>query len=451
MKQRSPLPRLYTIIIALALLLGISYMALSAGIEDRFRRLAGIGGAPHAWGTFRTANGNAWLLDFAAAPTWSGYTWAYIYSTYTGGTIINTLTWFFWIENIGWVGGGDMSGVSITPDPSGNPRANWTLSGHLWSDSAGWIDMNNVLFVPDNTYFSGFAWNDGIGWIDLWWATLAQTSSGFIWKVKILWNAGWASIFNTVYDVGQKYSSANINKILNVVKKNITLLKRNAGTGQINTVWTPSIQVFRDTVIYENTGGTISLVRYSDTTFRNLGLDSVRSIIVLWANVYIDESVLTPIGDTRPRTIIVLPNDNWIGGNIFIDGSVTKIQSSLVAGGSIFSAYFPPATQTDYIYYNTDASSTAGLPDRQLYVFGSIISHNSLGGSTPQGGSTYVCPYIEVNCTRQTAIRYDFNYFRDYQKNPAKRGYIDSRFDDWSLVIEYNPLLVRDPPPGLTQ
>jgi hypothetical protein len=352
------------------------------------------------------------------------------------------------MENIWWVGAW---WVTLHPDPSGNPRAEWTLSGHLWSDSAGWIDMNSVVFVPDNTFFSGFAWNDGVGWIDIWWATLASTSDGFIWMVKVLWAVWGSRVFNTVYDVSQGFSSTSITPILNKVQKNLALSLRNAGTNQINPVGTSSINAFKDSVIYQNTGSTLSVVRYSDTTFRRIGLENVRTIVVVGADVYIDEAVLTPIWDTRPRAIITLQNSKWIGGNIYIAWNPTRIESSLIAEWSIFSAFFPSTTTTEYIYYNSEASMTTALPDRQLYIFGSVISHNTIGWATPWDGSTYICPYIEINCTRDTAIKYDFNYFRDYQEDPVKRWYKSDIYDDYSMIVEYNPLLLRDPPPLLTQ
>jgi hypothetical protein len=419
---------------------------MSAGIEDRIRFLAWIGWSPHSWGVFRTANGNAWLLNFWIGPTQNGNTGAHILSSYTGWEIVNTLTGYFWMETIGWVGGWK---VNLYPDPSWDPRANWTLSGYLWNDSAGWVDMNRVVFVPDNTSFSGFAWNDGIGWIDVWWATLASTSSWFIGKVKVLWSVWWARVFNTVYSISQWYSSVNVSSMINKIKKNLTIQMRNAWPNQINQVWTQSIELFKNSIIFQNTGSTVSLVRYSDTSFLRVGFEDVRTIVVVWANIYIDEAVIVRVGDKRPRAIIALANDQWIGWNIYIAWNPTRIESSLIAAGSIFSAYFPESTSTDYIYYNANASSTIALPDRQLYVFGSLISHNTIGGANPSNGLQFVCPYLEVDCKRETAIKYDFNYFRDFQKDPVKRWYSSNIYDDFSVIVEYNPLIIRDPPPLL--
>ena len=200
--------------------------------------------------------------------------------------------------------------MTLYPDPTGNPRGNWTLSGFLWSDSAGWIDMNHVVFVPDNTFFSGFAWNDGVGWIDTWGATLATTSSGFIGKVKIIGNIASSYIYNTVYDVGQSYSSTKINGLINSIQKNLSIMLRNVPQSQINRFdGTTNIEAYNDTVIYLNTGTTVNTLRYSTASFRHIGFEDVRSLIVIGANLYIDEAVIVPPGDTRPRVIIVMPNE----------------------------------------------------------------------------------------------------------------------------------------------
>ncbi len=429
----------------------IVYITFAAGIEDRYRRLAWVGGVAHSWGTFRTLNGNAGTLDFDVAPTLGGYTGAHIFSRFNSWAITNTLTGHFWMETVGWVGWEDASGVIMSPDPTWNPRGNWTLSGNLWSDSVGWIDMGEIVFVPDTSTFSGYAWNDGIGWINIFGATFAGTSTSIIWKVKVLWNAWGSRIFNTVYDISQKYSSVKTTQVTNAIQKNLTLLMRNAWTWQLNRVGDTNVNLFRESVIYQNTGITLGLVRYSDLTFRNVWYENMRSIIVIGANFYIDQSVLPPVGDTRPRAIIVLPNDRGIGWNIFISGDPTRIESSLIAWGSIFSASFPPANQTDYTFYNSSASSTIWLPDRQLYIYGTVVSNNTIGGSSPNDGASFVCPFMEVNCTRDVSIRYDWNYFRWYEWNPAKRWYNSALYDAWSVIIEYNQGVQRNPPPGLIE
>ena len=54
------------------------------------------------------------------------------------------------------------------------------------------------------------------------------------------------------------------------------------------------------------------------------------------------------------------------------------------------------------------------------------------------------------NCTTSIAQLYDMNYFRTYDfKDPTQKSipYDDVRFAKSSIVIEYNPKLVVDPPP----
>lgn len=54
-------------------------------------------------------------------------------------------------------------------------------------------------------------------------------------------------------------------------------------------------------------------------------------------------------------------------------------------------------------------------------------------------------------CNRETAIKYDFNYFRSYDKTLERRAYTSNSLDDYSLIIDYDPRLLADPPPGLIE
>lgn len=140
-----------------------------------------------------------------------------------------------------------------------------------------------------------------------------------------------------------------------------------------------------------------------------------------------------------------------MGGNIYIGSGVAKIYSSIIAEGSLLSGYFTGTTATNPILYNASSIELLSLPNRQLYTYGSIISHNTIGGAYGQGVGNYVCPYTEMSCDRSMAIRYDFNYFRDFQKNDPNaalnRGYKNAAYDDYSFVIEYDPRVQSAPPP----
>ena len=71
--------------------------------------------------------------------------------------------------------------------------------------------------------------------------------------------------------------------------------------------------------------------------------------------------------------------------------------------------------------YNDSDPKRDVLPINQLYINGSIISRNTIGGSQKKPLS---CPYIIDNsdCIKNTAAIYDWNYFRTYDKTAVSRS-----------------------------
>lgn len=92
--------------------------------------------------------------------------------------------------------------------------------------------------------------------------------------------------------------------------------------------------------------------------------------------------------------------------------------------------------------------------DNQLYIHGSIISNNTLGGASK---SPVECPYFVATCTLARAELYDFEYFRDdYLLLADQTGHkatstTPQKYPDTSLIIEYDSRVQQDPPPGLKQ
>lgn len=96
---------------------------------------------------------------------------------------------------------------------------------------------------------------------------------------------------------------------INLVRKNIAIMLRNAGT-RINTDLSgASPQSFNKAMIFrvdDNSGSTF--LTYSDikTSFDN---DLSRSLIVIGADIYIDTDVISPALLLQSRAIIALKNE----------------------------------------------------------------------------------------------------------------------------------------------
>ena len=432
------------LLLALIIVGGVA-LVFSSAIPS-VRTLFGTVGIPHSWGIFRTDT-NAGKVYFGVDPG-PGYEKSQM--------IGNTLSGYIWIDTVGWT---MFHNAEFLPSPSGSIRDPWTGSGYAWSDNAGWIDFSTVSYDPNTLTFSGYAWSDAIGWVQVGADSSApadvvsatQVGSGFIGKVKVIGNIGSSRVYDVMYGVGDRYSNMSMTDYTNLVRKNVSILTRNLNTSTYNTFpYTATIPNKVNNVAYfQNTTSTPRVLKYSqiNDAFQSTA-DDVRSIIVVGADVYVDTGVFVP-SSISPHAILALKNEAGVGGNIYVHGQVTRIQASLFAEGVLYSGYMN--SPSSFNIYNPDKiSAGSNLPDYQLYLRGSLVSHNTIGGSSFTG-SVPDCPYIEANCNYDKAIRYDLNYFRDYQtkSNPLNRGYINNTLDDFSMIIEYDARIISNPPPGL--
>ncbi len=124
---------------------------------------------------------------------------------------------------------------------------------------------------------------------------------------------------------------------VNVVRKNVSILLRNAGN-IINTNLDGSSAVsFNKAMLFRTEDNpSLEFIAYSniETAFDN---DLARSLIVVGADIYIDVDLLPPPLMSQSRAIIALKNEKGEGGNIWIKGSVKQIEATLFAEKTIWS------------------------------------------------------------------------------------------------------------------
>jgi hypothetical protein len=143
---------------------------------------------------------------------------------------------------------------------------------------------------------------------------------------------------------------------------------------------------------------------YTLTSWPTTGKDT---IIVQGGDLTINGNITK---GTTIKGIIVLEDANGNKGNIYISKDVSNIAAVLYADKSIISG-------TSSSNYYSDANPSAQTATGQLFVQGSVISDNTIGGASVK---PLKCPY-NVNCATgdevadsKTAKRYDLNYFRFY-------------------------------------
>ncbi len=347
------------------------------------------------------------------------------------------------------------SDAQIMPPASGRPTDIWSVVGTA-SSLAGTIDLAGVKYNPVTRSLIWYGMNYWVGRVPFGIAgtapidpitglpitppdsiTSTTVSAGFEWRVKVLGNIGGNSAFDTLTALGSRFNASLMNDTLQRIRKNVALLTRN-----VTLSTTP--KTVNNSIFIKDTDVVYSTIRAS-TSFPN---DSIDSLIIIGGDLIIDSNVLEPVVKKNPKGIIVLKNEAGVGGNIIVTNSVKIIESSIFTEGSLYSGN----SKSD-LYNDTTAEVTA-LWENQLYIRGSLISRNTIGGSFTAPAT---CVYGETDCTSTKSIPYDLNYFRQTPPNrdpvppvttSATRSYWNNSLDTYSLIIELDPRLAATPPPG---
>ena len=183
--------------------------------------------------------------------------------------------------------------------------------------------------------------------------------------------------------------------------------------------------------------GKVKYYDYSDETtnkIKNLTWNIWdKTIVVLGADVYIT-------WDLKVWWIIILKDDNWNWGKLYIDPEVSRIDAIIYADKSILSY------NTTYWEISPNNGWTYEVLKKQLFIKGSVFSENTIWGSRKD---TPVCPfylnYSESQCSLDEAQKYDLNYLRRWiiDKN---WNIITEESKKYPVIIEYNSQLQLNPP-----
>ena len=411
------------------------------------QKIEGTSGTAHTWWSFDPA-GNAGIVNFNV---WD------VVLTRDQTTGLQYLSGRLWSQTVGWMyfnpSIGALTTLDITSDDSKNIRIQNTLSGWLWSENAGWIQMNPNIpggWVTFNTTngpaLNGWAYSSNLGWIELGnWLVASTLGDGLIGKVKVIGNLSGNNIFDVLYNVGSSFAGQNTANTLNKIKKNIALSNR---WMTINSTLDRKPQ---NGILYYKQSW---ILTYSSDINLSSGskyfIKEARTLIIEWADLLIDECIGLPTSPSDikwPKAIIVLTDKDGNGGNIIIKWNVTKIYSTLIAEKSILSG-----VNQSILYNETKENVLSALPPYQLYIKGSVVSYNTIWWSS-NNASDFRCPYFETtNCNGTTSLKYDFNYFRNFQSGSTSVSTerAISWYDIYSMIIEFDPKALSDPPPGLS-
>ncbi len=420
-------------------------------VECYDQKITGLSWVLHNWGIF-DATWNAGIVNFDSGN---------VVLTRDHTTGVQYLSGWLWLQTVGWSHFDPTIGASTNleiADTGSNIRTANTLSGWLWSENAGWIEINPsypggwVVFDTTNgPVLNGWGYSQNLGWIQFGdWIGAKTLGEGLVWKVKVIGNLSGNDIFDVFFNASTSFASQNRSKTLNTIKKDVALATRKIDPNTLGP-WTQSP---KNSILYYKQSGLLSYKSINNEPNKFFEEKS-RTLVIEWADLVIDEDVLLSLTSTAvkwPKAIIVLADSAGNGGNIFIKWTVKHIYSTLIAEKSIYSGVDP-----NIIYNGTKENVLSSLPPYQLYINGSVVSYNTIGGSSNDASftdaSAFRCPYFFTEaCNGTTALRFDFNYFRNYQASstdPAAATPAIPWYDDYSMIIEFDPKALSDPPPWL--
>lgn len=194
----------------------------------------------------------------------------------------------------------------------------------------------------------------------------------------------------------------------------------------------------------------------------NNNISGEKTLVVEWGNIYITWNIRWA---GMLWFIALSKNGQW--GNIYIHPDVTDIHAFMYADRSLLSARDSNVDGTISSWEEYDGDTTANMLSRQLYIFGSVFSENTIAWAL-----TTKCPYFITTCDDATSKKYDLNYLRRYIlvqdiSDPSgpkipQFGWLESymgnasRTDNdtqkpgyrkYPLIIEYNSNIQQTPPP----
>jgi len=357
----------------------------------------------------------------------------------------------------------------------------WTLINSFFSNFSDWIKyVLKTLFTLDNTTL----WYiDDIKNIRLrefvkytvWWKeviylawVLNTNNTNKFETLKIYWRTN-------ISDKKQKdlLSNQGVKDIHNLAW-NITKasLKRDIRKRAINTIKfidTTSMSISDITKIdginwdISNWWKSIWNILYYEYSWSNAWKNAViddstnkfsgkKTLIVRWWNVRIKSNIINS-STSDILWIIVLKDDHWNWGKLYIDSSVDEVDAVIYLDKSIiwYNDIYDNWDTDDIIKHEVDWNINDNILNNQLYIYWSVFSENTIWWSRLDENNDwiFVCPYWtsleNIVCNTINSQKYDFNYLRKWLGISPK--FVPSAWPNYPVVIKYNSSIQSGPPP----
>lgn len=174
-------------------------------------------------------------------------------------------------------------------------------------------------------------------------------------------------------------------------------------------------------------GTSMTPVAYSTESCKTTSISSLMSGTFYYANsdVYVqgstsfsDKTLVVEGGDVYildniygGKLGVIVLNSNGTGGNVYIHPGVTDLFGNIFADGSVFSA---SDSYTNGVPTRSSPEDRTDTLWNQLYIKGSIVSRNTIGGVYVQDG-TYDIGDGTTTTSINTAKEYDLNKLREFR------------------------------------
>lgn len=269
--------------------------------------------------------------------------------------------------------------------------------------------------------------------------------------VRILWDLTKSTfkkdIERQVYSVIRNQNPKTIGS-LSISSSDLSQSLWSANRYDIWNTWSRGISLFWDKVLYFWDGSTVILNWAANIEWE-------KTLVVENADLYINSDIENTDNDGILWIIV-------INGDILIDNRVNDIHATMYTNQSILSTTFGIYNNPTNNYL--DGTAELNQLSNQLYIRWSVFSENTIWWSRKP---TAECPYYVAlsDCVDiAVAQAYDLNYLRRYFMRDllpagAPDGVVDtpswdqsrangqSWFDEFPVIIDYNPLIQITPPP----
>ena len=326
--------------------------------------------------------------------------------------------------------------------------SNTNFSSSTWSNTfitymtQSWSVDNSPVYLSSHASYT-IDWKDivlntDVIWMDhYYWTANWDSSVSFDW-IKIVWNTN--SKYSDEIIEGEEWD--NYSLVWNLDKAYMQQFIRKNAYSVINTVtpdnWTNSVANLDlsnneswvelwENILYfwklwwANVLSSNSQINYSWK----------KTLLIHGWNLYIRNNIVANNLSSDILGIIVIQDQEGNGWKIYVHPDVARLDAVMYADKALLSYDWNELSPLNW--------GTSSYLNNQLFINWSIFSNNTLWGSVNN-----ICPYFIANsdCDSNTSQYYDLNYLRRWDDNKY-----DSSYDDYPIIIEYNPLIQNSPPP----